>query len=141
MELIEHRGYRAETHLVTTGDGYILELHRIPNAKGRPVLLQHGVIEGSSLWVINPTASALPFVLADRGYDVWLGNNRGNVYARKHVRLDPDEAEFWDFSFVSLHFSVTHCVSLCAVRTVGRQLEPNLEAFLNDGNLQKYESR
>ena len=38
------------------------------------------------------------------GYDVWLGNNRGVIYSRRHVKLDPDvDAEkFFDFSFVEL---------------------------------------
>ena len=30
VELIEARGYVAETHQVTTADGYILTMHRLP---------------------------------------------------------------------------------------------------------------
>lgn len=42
--------------------------------------------------------------LATAGYDVWLGNNRGNKYSRKHVSIDPDldNAQFFDFSFEDL---------------------------------------
>lgn len=45
------------------------------------------------------------FRLADLGYDVWLGNTRGNIYSRSHIYLDPDDAEFWQYSWVVLSFS------------------------------------
>jgi lysosomal acid lipase/cholesteryl ester hydrolase len=39
-------------------------------------------------------------MLADAGYDVWLGNVRGNYYSRAHVKYNPDrDVEFWDFSW------------------------------------------
>ena len=37
------------------------------------------------------------YLLSDAGYDVWLGNFRGNYYSMAHQELDPEEFEFWDF--------------------------------------------
>ncbi|KZS15481.1 Lipase [Daphnia magna] len=99
-QVIEHRGFPVEVHHVTTEDGYILELHRIPSRTPRKVVfLQHGVLQSSGTWLVNPSSRSLAFLLAELSYDVWLGNFRGNRYSRKHTTLTPDEAEFWKFSW------------------------------------------
>lgn len=65
-QLIELQGYTAETYHVTTEDGYILELHRIPHgindtaSEGRPVaFLQHCLLCSSSDWLMNTPDKAL----------------------------------------------------------------------------------
>ncbi|XP_032798561.2 lipase member N isoform X1 [Daphnia magna] len=104
-QVIRKRGYPVEIHHVTTADGYILELHRIPakplndGSPRKAVFIHHGVIESSGTWLVNPSSLALPFLLADQSYDVWLGNFRGNRYSRRHVQLSPKQSKFWQFSW------------------------------------------
>jgi lysosomal acid lipase/cholesteryl ester hydrolase len=50
-------------------------------------------------FVVNDEDKAPAFYFANRGYDVWLGNFRGNRYTINHVSLDVESAKFWDFSF------------------------------------------
>ena len=38
------------------------------------------------------------FRLADAGYDVWLGNSRGNIYSRRHAWLETDDPQFWQYT-------------------------------------------
>lgn len=111
VDICKFFGYSAEEHIVKTSDGYLLGIHRIGGPKGsnwrtkpqdkpRPVVyLHHGLLMNSEIWVsvVDPN-KALPFVLADLGYDVWLGNNRGNKYSKKHVSRHSTSTSFWDFS-------------------------------------------
>lgn len=50
--MIKRQGFPVEIHYVTTEDGYILQMHRIPNP-GKPVIfLQHGLLCSSADWVM-----------------------------------------------------------------------------------------
>lgn len=106
-ELIKYNGYPAEQYNVITEDGYIINIQRIPHgrqksysADPKPVILvQHGLLSSSSDWVSNLPNESFGFILADKGFDVWLGNVRGNTYGLHHVNLSVDSDAFWDFSW------------------------------------------
>lgn len=46
----------------------------------------------------------LAYILADLGFDVWLGNARGNRYSRGHHSMSVESEEFWDFSWHEIGF-------------------------------------
>ncbi|CAL2045202.1 unnamed protein product [Caenorhabditis brenneri] len=107
-QIIMRWGYPAVIYDVTTEDGYILELHRIPygktnvtwpNGKKPVVFMQHGLECASDNWVVNLPSESAAFLFADAGYDVWLGNFRGNTYSMKHKTLKPSHSAFWDWSW------------------------------------------
>ncbi|XP_031787277.1 gastric triacylglycerol lipase-like [Nasonia vitripennis] len=102
----QYDGYTAEEYDVQTEDGYILKLHRIsgsplsPKRAGKPVIyLQHCLAGSTDVYVALGRKHSLAFLLADAGYDVWLGNVRGNTYSKRHVKYTADrDSEFWNFS-------------------------------------------
>lgn len=91
-------GYTVQKHEVTTEDGYVLRLFRIPSS-GPAVFLMHGLLGSADDYVIAGPRSGLAYLLAEQGYDVWMGNARGCKHSRRHVSLDPSNAQFWDFSW------------------------------------------
>ncbi|XP_037526477.1 lipase member M [Rhipicephalus sanguineus] len=104
-ELVRSKGYAAEEHVTTTEDGYVLSLQHVLSGGGRlpgalpgpPVLLVHGLLSSAVEWVINYPHQSLGFLLADAGYDVWLGNYRGTPYSRGHREYSDSDSRYWDF--------------------------------------------
>ncbi|XP_055469892.1 gastric triacylglycerol lipase isoform X2 [Psammomys obesus] len=73
-QMITYWGYPSEEYEVITEDGYVLGVYRIPY--GRKISEN-----------------------IDAGYDVWLGNSRGNAWSKKNLYFSPGSAEFWHFGF------------------------------------------
>lgn len=115
VQIIQSRGFIAQVHQITTADDYILIAHRIVNplcntTRG-PVQLQHGIAASSADWIINSddgylhqsmaedSGNNLGFLLSKHCYDVWLTNNRGNLYSNQHKYSDKRSSDYWNFSF------------------------------------------
>uniref|UniRef100_A0A674KG24 Lipase n=1 Tax=Terrapene triunguis TaxID=2587831 RepID=A0A674KG24_9SAUR len=133
-EIIRYRGYLSEEYEIMTDDSYYLSINRIPfcigNGTGEtssgilclnPVLLQHGLVLEGTTWVANMANSSLGFILADSGYDVWIGNNRGNNYwARKHYNLTADQEEFSDNRYLKINGRETFKILLFYILKTGQ---------------------
>ena len=88
VEICDLFGYYAEEHVIQTGDGYLLGLHRLgfrknevdpPTHNGykgsqkKVIYMHHGLLMNSEVWVcLTEKERCLPFMLVDRGYDVWV---------------------------------------------------------------------
>lgn len=134
--MITKYGYIAEVHHVTTEDGYILELHRIsgspkcPPRKGKKVcFLLHGVLDSSAAWVLSGPTS-LGYGLVDEGYDVWLGNSRGNVYSAQHVEKSPysifskQRNLYWNFTWHEIGvYDLPACIDYILYETGAKKLQ------------------
>ena len=126
-DLVTGLGYPFEAYSATTSDGYNLRLFRMQAKSskmqaGKPVVfLQHGIIDSADSWVANEESKSLGFVLANAGYDVWLGNSRGNKYSRSHQSINPSDKKFWDYSFQEMgRYDVKANLELI-LKTTGKQ--------------------
>ena len=111
-----------EEHTVRTLDNVGLTVFRIvnkPNAtcsnakqtrksvKKPVVFMQHGLGSSSDIFVLTEEQS-LAFLLYQKGYDVWLGNYRGNQYSLNGSQVEEGDIlvlearDFWDHSFYEM---------------------------------------
>lgn len=97
MDYCKFYNYPVEKHTVVTEDGYILTVFRIQKKNTliveglKPIILQHGLLDSSDTWLINDENKAPGFMLANKGYDIWLGNSRGNKHSRNHTKYNPNK--------------------------------------------------
>jgi len=104
--IISAKGYPCEVHQVATKDGWVLSMQHIAHgAKNASapwrgvVMYQHGLLDSSAGANLNDANQNFPLILADMGYDVWLGNSRGNGQSMTHTKYKQTDAGFWDFTF------------------------------------------
>jgi pimeloyl-ACP methyl ester carboxylesterase len=172
VQFIKDFGYPVEVHKTETKDGFVLQMFRIPHGsdkslklfdneqlseeeleirrkKKRPVVfLQHGCFNSSSTWVVCGPKQGLAFILADAGFDVWMGNNRGTQFSRTHAKLDEKHPDFWKFSwhemgvydFPAMIQYVIHYTQVSSLSYVGHS-QGTTQAFValsTHPELQKY---
>ena len=102
---IQSFGYKLEENSVTTDDGYILSVwHLNPkSANGKIVFMQHGLAD--TAWTFFQLGkNSLPFLLLKEGFDIWLGNTRGNIFSNSHVSKNPKDPKsgYNDYSIDNL---------------------------------------
>ncbi|RMZ55129.1 hypothetical protein APUTEX25_005407 [Auxenochlorella protothecoides] len=101
-DAILRAGYPLESHIVTTEDGYILTMQRIPRKDSKEVVFfQHGVMDTSLSWVSNGVEGSQAFAAHDAGFDVWLGNSRSNP-PRAHIDPAKSGLRYWYYSINEL---------------------------------------
>ena len=103
--------YEWEPVKVTTEDGHILTaFHITGNDEGvmfeptlPPVMIMHGDFGDATDW-FDSYDEGLPLhlQLANAGYDVWIGNNRGTEYSQGHETLSVTDDAFWDWTWAEM---------------------------------------
>ena len=128
-EYIERYGHKLEVNEVTTPDGYILSLwHLVSNFTVSPekvILLQVGFAR-TGLIYFYIEQNSLPYYLQEKGYDVWIGNNRGSKFSRKHVSKDSKNSngDYWDYSMDEIaKYDVTSEIDYIKNRTGVKKLD------------------
>lgn len=104
LEVINESGYRGDFYSIETDDGYIVGVHRIQskssmNSTRYPVFIMHGFLTTPISFLITGIENSLPFILADNGYDVFLGSRRGTKFSTSHRNLSVESKEFWNFDW------------------------------------------
>ncbi|SCU90113.1 LANO_0D07624g1_1 [Lachancea nothofagi CBS 11611] len=121
-------GIDIEDHIVRTEDDYLLTLHRIvpnpANSNGQIVYLHHGLLMCSDVWMCHTARECnLPLVLYSLGFDVWMGNNRGNKYSTQHLYKRPGSHDFWDFSIDEFaFFDIPNSIEFVLAHTHSQEL-------------------
>lgn len=103
-----------------------MAMYRIPARKSsrkHPVFMWHSLFSTCSDWVLIGRRHGLAYLLANRDYDVWMGNARGNRYSRKHERYTVSSAMFWDFTFHEIgYYDIPALVDYILEQTKARRV-------------------
>ena len=108
----DRKKYQVQHFEVETSDGYILTMHRVrltdeyksklmaENAKNidKPVLLVHGFGSCSITYFIGGSERSPGHYFVNRGFDVWVANQRGTKFSLKHKNPDIPLSDYFSFS-------------------------------------------
>lgn len=88
----------------------------ITNTRDYICFFQHGLLDSSDGWICNFPNKNLPYIMAKNGFEVWVGNSRGNKYSKSHQIFNPltdeNKQKFFDFSFDELgKYDIPACLN------------------------------
>ena len=70
-------------------------------------------------------------MLSDSGYDVWLGNNRGNFLSQNHINLTIDQKQFWNFDFEDMGlYDIPAFIDFILKKTDGKNINGKVAAYV-----------
>ena len=88
-------------------------------------------MQSSGAFCVNDESS-LAFYLCKRGYDVWLGNNRG-YFKPEHKTLHSSDPKFWAWNLRDMAcFDLPALVAFIRQQTQRKKVYPCLHIFAND---------
>ena len=125
-EFMQSNGYQLEENPVTTSDGYILSVWHMSPKKpnGKVVFFQHGLAD--TAWCFFQLgAKSLPFLLLNEGFDVWLGNIRGNVFSQNHLTKNPKDlgGDFYTYTLDDfVQYDLPSMINYVKGRTNGKKM-------------------
>lgn len=147
-EFVGKMNYTAEAISVVTKDNYMLRVHRLPQDKptDKVVFIMHGMLSSSLDWVLIGRDKSIggcnllnlelhylllfiPYqalLLHDIGYDVFLGNARGNYYSRKHLHanMSTSSKAFWEFSWHEIgYYDMSSVVDMILQETNAKKMD------------------
>ena len=70
---------------------------KVDNPKGI-IYLQHPALASVAVYIEKGRNESLAFMIADAGYDLWMGHFRGYEHSRKHKYLTISDREYWNYS-------------------------------------------
>ncbi|KAL0235292.1 hypothetical protein GEMRC1_001874 [Eukaryota sp. GEM-RC1] len=100
-EIIRSYNVPIETYNITTADGYILSLFKIPSARPstRDVLLVHGLAVNVASWVFGGPSVSIPMAIHnDTSFNTWILAMRGTTHSLSHTIYITHDDQFWDFT-------------------------------------------
>ncbi|XP_077242373.1 triacylglycerol lipase 1-like [Tasmannia lanceolata] len=102
---VRKKGFNCHEFIVRTSDLFLLSIQRISSKNAtnlnetNPVFLYHGIMQGGDIWLLNDRKESLGFILADAGFDVWIGNTRSSSFTTGHLLYSEYDEQYWDWNF------------------------------------------
>lgn len=119
--MIIKNGFSLEIHKIKTMDHYIIsvihfkiklifyiypkkwKIWRIYKSTEKspellpPIILHHGLLSTKLSYLFNGPSNSLAYLLASKGYDVWLTSSRGTLDSTENK--NNGKSKYWEFSF------------------------------------------